>query len=41
MGVSGRLKQAGDDRNLEVPDAGGSAGQFVKLLLNGCLTAFP
>jgi hypothetical protein len=40
-GISARLKQAGDDRHLEVSDADRRSGQFVKLLLDGCLTAFP
>src|SRR5919204_2140746 len=40
MGVSGRLKESWDDRNLKVPNACGRASQLVKLLLNGSLPAF-
>jgi hypothetical protein len=40
MGVCGRLEESWDDADLKVSDAGCGTGQFVKLSLNGCLTAF-
>jgi hypothetical protein len=40
VGISGRLKQARDNRDLKVPDTACCAGQLVKFLLDGCLPAF-